>query len=208
MDPGIVLPLAVTAVLYARGMRQLIDRSTYSTPTLKREMQFFVSGFVVLLVALISPIHALGEELFSAHMIQHELLMAVAAPLLVLGNPGAALIWGTPSGARSPIGHAFGSRPVQSLWSFITRPLVAFLMHASAIWIWHAPRLYEASVTNEIVHSAQHLSFLGTALLFWWSLFHSRHRKGSEGTAILYLFLTGIHTTLLGALLTTSDTAI
>lgn len=207
-EPGIVVPLAVTAVLYARGGWQLIGRSTYSTAALKRDMQFFVSGFVVLAIALLSPIHELGEELFSAHMIQHELLMAIAAPLLVVGNPAVPLLWGTPVRARSPIGHAFGSRPVQAIWSFITRPLVAFLAHAAAIWIWHAPRLYDASVTSELVHSAQHLSFLGTALLFWWSLFHSRQRKGSEGAAILYLFLTGIHTTLLGALLATSDSAI
>jgi putative membrane protein len=207
-EPGVILPLAVTAALYARGIRESIRRSTRAKPMLERERLAFIAGFIVLTLALISPIHQAGSVLFSAHMIQHELLMAIAAPLLVLGRPAVPLVWGLPESARKPVGHIFGASAVQTIWTAITRPLAAFLLHAGAIWIWHAPRLYDASVTNEAVHSAQHLSFLGTALLFWWSLFHSRHRKGSEGIAVLYLFLTGIHTTLLGALLTVSDTGI
>jgi cytochrome c oxidase assembly factor CtaG/cytochrome c2 len=160
---------------------------------------FFALGFIAVTAALVSPIHELGEALFSAHMIQHELMMTVAAPLLVLGRPFVPLMWGLPSATRTPVGRIF---------SLKVPPLAAFLLHGAAIWLWHAPGLYDASVTSNAVHVLQHASFLGTALLFWWSVFYSRGRRGSEGTAILYLFLTAIHTTLLGALLTVSDSAI
>lgn len=197
VEPGVVLPLAVTGGLYARGAKETLRRSTRARETIKREMIFFISGFVVLSAALVSPLHELGESLFSAHMVQHELLMAVAAPLLVLGNPVVPFTWGIPESLR---------RPVARLFATGIPPLAAFLLHAAAIWIWHFPRLYDATVSSEAVHAAQHLSFLGTALIFWWSLFHTRRNHGSEGAAILYLFLTAIHTTLLGALLAVSDT--
>lgn len=191
VEPGIALPLAVTAGLYARGIREWLRRSTRAREAIRREMIFFISGFVVLAAALISPLHELGETLFSAHMIQHELLMAVAAPLLVLGKPVVPLTWGFPASLRRSISRVFAIQ---------VPPLAAFLLHAAAIWIWHFPRLYDASVTSEVVHAAQHISFLGTALIFWWALLHAR------GAAIVYLFLTAIHTTLLGALLAVSDT--
>ncbi len=194
-EPGVVFPLIATAGAYARGLRQTIRRSTNARNVVRRDMFFSIAGFAVLTIALLSPLHAMGGALFSAHMIQHELLMAVSAPLLALGKPALPLLWGLPAGARAPAGRLFSVRIPQ---------LAAFVLHAGAIWIWHAPYLYNASVTSEAVHAAQHLSFVGTALLFWWSLFHAR--KGSEGPAILFLFLTAIHTTLLGALLTMADT--
>jgi cytochrome c oxidase assembly factor CtaG len=134
--------------------------------------------------------------------------MAIAAPLLVLGKPAVPLVWGLPESMRRPVGRIFSHSGLKNVWSILTLPLSAFLIHALAIWVWHAPGLYDASVRSEAIHSAQHLSFLGSALLFWWSVLHSRHRKGSEVFAMLLLFLTAIHTTLLGALLTVSDSSI
>jgi cytochrome c oxidase assembly factor CtaG len=196
-EPGVILPLAVTTGLYVRGITRVLRRTTYARVMVKREMSFFAAGLLVLTIALVSPVHRAGSALFSAHMIQHELLMAAAAPLLVLGKPVAAFMWGLPRQLR---------RPASRMFSLSIAPLAAFLLHAAAIWTWHLPRLYDASVTSEFVHTAQHISFLASALLFWWSLFQSRSRKGSEGAAIMYLFLTGIHTTLLGALIFLSST--
>ncbi|HZI99111.1 MAG TPA: cytochrome c oxidase assembly protein [Gemmatimonadaceae bacterium] len=195
-EPQVVLPVAVTALIYARGQREVLRRTRNAHESVRSQMLFSVAGFTVLAIALISPLHEMGNALFSAHMIQHELLMAVAAPLLVLGKPAVPLIWGFPRAMRPVAGRLFSVRVPQ---------LAAFLLHAAAIWIWHAPFLYDASVASEVVHAAQHVSFLGTALLFWWSVFHSRNERGNEGTAIIYLFLTAIHTILLGAFLTMSD---
>jgi cytochrome c oxidase assembly factor CtaG/cytochrome c2 len=204
-EPGVIAPLAITGVIYGRGVKESLARARRSKELVKREMILFTCGFITLTIALVSPVHAAGSALFSAHMIQHELLMAIAAPLLVLGRPGVPLMWGLPISMRRPVGALVSRSPVADVFSLLTRPLVAFLIHGAAIWIWHAPRLYDASVRGETVHVAQHLSFLLTALFFWWSVFHSAERRGGQGFAILYLFLTGVHTTLLGALLTLAD---
>jgi putative membrane protein len=66
------------------------------------------------------------------------------------------------------------------------------------LWIWHAPPLFQSTLTSELSHSLQHISFLASALLFWWGLFE----RDRSGRAVVYLFLTIIHTGLLGALLT------
>jgi cytochrome c oxidase assembly factor CtaG/cytochrome c2 len=204
-EPGVVIPLAHTVVVYVRGARESRKRSTRNEVALGREMWFFIVGFSVLALALMSPLHQIGGALFSAHMVQHELLMAIAAPLLVLGRPAVPMLWGLPGSVRKPVGKVFTTGLLRGAWRFLTLPLVAFLLHAAAIWVWHAPSLYDASVTNELVHTAQHLSFLGTALLFWWSVFHGRGNRKSDGSAILWLFATAVHTSLLGALMTGSD---
>ena len=83
------------------------------------------------------------------------------------------------------------------------------MVHGAAIWIWHAPALYQATLTSDFVHALQHLSFFGTALLFWWTIIHAhapggRARAVSFGTAVLLLFGTALHSGALGALLTFS----
>jgi len=205
IEPGVVIPLVLACSAYAIGAREGLARSTRGQALLRREIAYFTAGLLVLSLALLSPLHRTGGVLFSAHMIQHELLMAVAAPLLVLGRPGVPFLWGLPATLRHSAASAVNKRAVRGSWYLLTRPAVAFLLHAAAIWIWHSPSLYDASVTSEIAHSAQHLSFLGTALLFWWSLLHTRGRVSADGSAIIYLFATAVHTSLLGVLLTVSD---
>jgi cytochrome c oxidase assembly factor CtaG len=204
-ESGVILPLVITAAVYAKGAKESLARAKRSKGTMKGEVIVFSCGLIVLTLALVSPIHSAGGALFSAHMIQHELLMAVAAPLLVLGKPAVPLIWGLPVSMRPYVGRFFSSSAISRTWSAVTQPLVAFLLHAAAIWIWHAPGLYDSSVSSEAVHAVQHFSFLATALFFWWSVFHSAERRNGQGFSILSLFLTGIHTTLLGALLTVAE---
>jgi cytochrome c oxidase assembly factor CtaG/cytochrome c2 len=181
-DPGVVIPLAIAAFLYARGSHR-------ATP---RQRVLFWSGWATLIVALVSPLHPLGEALFSAHMAQHEILMLVAAPLLVLSRPLVPLIWTLPLSWRRALGRL--SR---------VNALAAWIIHGAALWIWHVPALFQATLTSELAHAAQHASFVFSALLFWWSLFHAR---GSYGAGIISLFTTAIHTSILGALLTFSQT--
>jgi cytochrome c oxidase assembly factor CtaG/cytochrome c2 len=206
-DPGVIAALGLTAGLYARGIREAMYRSTRGIAQLERDCKWFIAGFLVLAFAMISPLHAAGGALFTAHMIQHELLMAIAAPLLVLGRPGVPLLWGIPNRVRPRVNEAIASRAVRFTWGALSTPLVAFLLHGAAIWIWHAPSLYDASVKSPLIHSLQHLSFTGTAILFWWSVLDSRNRNAGAA-AILFLFLTAIHTTLLGALLAFSEAPI
>jgi cytochrome c oxidase assembly factor CtaG len=197
-DPGVVVPLVLVAVLYACGASAKHGVSN-------RQQLYFWSGWFVLSMALLSPLHPLGESLFFAHMIQHELLMVVAAPLLVLSRPVVALLWGLPPGCRRVFGQWSKRAAFQASWRFATHPMTAWWIHATALWVWHTPRLFEATLRNDWVHSAQHLSFLGSALLFWWSLFYA-HGKALYGASVLYVFTTAVHTSILGALLTFAST--
>src|SRR5579884_1466559 len=156
-EPGIVIPLALSAILYARGARARHGIRTW-------EAASFAAGWIVLFLALVSPIHPLGEALFSAHMTQHELLMAVAAPLLVLGRPMIPFLWGMPISWRRGIGAFSKTRPVQIVWRWLTDPFVAWSLQAAALWLWHCPPLFQATLTSDVVHTAQHLSFLIAAL--------------------------------------------
>jgi putative membrane protein len=197
-DPGIVIPLALTAILYTRGARS-------SRGVSARQFACFWTGWMFLVVSLISPLHELGEALFSAHMAQHEILMLAAAPLLVLSRPLVPMLWGLPMKTRKGLGQWSKRAAVQGTWRFLTRPMTAWWIHAVALWLWHAPHLFQATLENEWIHSAQHLSFFGSALLFWWSLFYA-HGRASYGASFLYVFTTAIHTSILGALLTFART--
>jgi cytochrome c oxidase assembly factor CtaG len=193
-EPGLVIPLAVTAVLYALGRRQ--PRSGTSL-----QSACFWVGWAALTLALISPLHELGEALFSAHMVQHEVLMLIAAPLLVLSRPLVPFLRALPFEWRRTAGRWSKIAAVQSVWRSLTRPFHAWLIHAAALWIWHYPLFFQATLTSDWIHAAQHISFLGSALLFWWALFYGRGQN-SYGTGVLYIFTTGVHTGILGALLT------
>lgn len=196
-DPWLIAALLATAALYAIGLKNLQDGNTRTNLARWRALAFF-GGWLALLAALISPLDALGSMLFSAHMVQHELLMLVAAPLLVLGKPLAVFVWGLPTSWRSAIARPFRSNFWQGLWHQLTRPLAAWTIHAVALWGWHAPLLFQASLRNNAIHELQHASFLLSALLFWWALLRGRTRL----SAALYVLTTMIHTGVLGALLT------
>jgi cytochrome c oxidase assembly factor CtaG len=86
----------------------------------------------------------------------------------------------------------------------LTDPLVATLLHGAALWAWHMPVLYDLVLTNVVFHRLQHLSFFVTALLFWWSLLHPRNARAGSGLAVFCLFVTALHSGLLGLLLSLS----
>jgi cytochrome c oxidase assembly factor CtaG/cytochrome c2 len=138
-------------------------------------------------------------------MVQHELLIVVAAPLLVLGRPLIPFVWALPLPWRRAVGRWAASGSVRRVWVLVSLPLVAWGLHAAAIWIWHAPALFQATLHSEIVHTAQHLSFLLTALLFWWALLRGTENRPAPVAGVLYLFTTAVHTNLLGALLAFSN---
>jgi putative membrane protein len=90
----------------------------------------------------------------------------------------------------------------QRTWQAISNPFSAWLIHAAALWMWHVPRLFEATLRNEFVHALQHVSFLLSAVLFWWAVMHGRQHAAAFGMAVLYMFTTALHSGLLGILIT------
>lgn len=200
LDPAIVAPLLLAAAWYAAGVRALWsggDRRVVDS----RQVASFAVGCAVMALALISPLHEASELLFSAHMIQHELLMVVAAPLLILGRPAVVMLWAMPPGGRMRVGRAVSTPAWRTFWHGVSRPMNAWVIHAVVIWGWHLPVPFQAALRNDALHGLQHLSFVGSALLFWWAIFHPR-RQSALGLSVLYLFTTAVHTAVLGALMT------
>jgi putative membrane protein len=196
-DPLTVGALVLSAWLYWRGAARRRGFRRWETAS-------FRAGWGTLAVALVSPVHRLGEALFAAHMLQHELLMLVAAPLLVLGRPLVAFAWAAPYQIRPAAFHFTRLPRVSVAWHFLTNPFHAWVIHFAALWLWHIPQLFDASVESPAVHALQHASFLGSALLFWWALLRGHAARRQYGAGVLYVFSTALHSGILGALLTFS----
>jgi len=201
-DPLIVGSLVITLAIYAYGLFKLWRSSERGRGISIWAVAAFAAGWFSLVIALVSPLHPWGEVLFSAHMTQHEILMLVSAPLFVLSRPLIAVMWAMPPAWRMTVGTAFKSDMVEKICAFFTNGFVAWAVHAIALWVWHIPVLFQATLTNDGVHTLQHASFFGTALLFWWAIIYGRRDLASYGAGVLYLFTTSIHSGVLGAFLT------
>jgi putative membrane protein len=208
LDPLVVVSLAVSGWLYLRGVRKLWRAAERGRGIRRWEAWAYAGGWLALFIALVSPLHPLGEVLFSAHMTQHELLMLVAAPLVVLGRPVIAFLWALPLTWARRVGGWSKATWFQHTWQTITNPLTAWIIHAAALWVWHVPLLFQATLKSDLVHTLQHVCFLGSALLFWWALMHGPQGLMGYGAAVLYLFTTSVHSGILGALITFTGTVL
>src|ERR1051325_6125677 len=171
-DPLVIASLAVAGWLYFRGVRRVWRESGRGHGTSRGEAWAFAGGWLALFVALVSPLHPMGEVLFSAHMAQHEVLMVAAAPLLVLGRPLIAFLWALPLEWARTVGGWGKAAWLQKAWRTLTNPLAAWAIHSVALLGWHVPALFQATLRSDFIHTLQHVSFLGSALLFWWALVH------------------------------------
>ena len=169
--------------LYAAGLRRLWGKAGKGRGVSFSRAALFATGLLITAVALLSPLHHYAERYLWAHMVQHELLMVLAAPLLILGRPVEAWAWALPPGWRSWM----------RMPRLLSDPAMAWTLHGAAIWLWHVPAFFLAAVSHPWLHVAQHASFFVTAVLFWWSL------RGLGG--MLSLFTTMVHTGALGALM-------
>src|SRR5207248_10011845 len=168
LEPSVLLGCAGLLGAYALALR---GRFTKGTP-------LFLTGVLVLLLALVSPIDTIGDGyLFSAHMFQHLLLVLAVPPLLLLGTPASFF-------------REILSRPLLGRFERVLRqPALAWALGTGAVWVWHLPALYNAALADEGVHIIQHLSFLATATIFWWPVLAPLHdhRMASLG-GVGYLF--------------------
>jgi putative membrane protein len=194
-----VATLTATGVWYAVGLARSAKRGALIGATRAWEAGAFAVGWLTLVAALLSPIATASEILFSVHMTQHELLMLVAAPLLMLGRPIVPFLWALPLRWRRTL---TAQRHATGFWRRVTSPASVFAIHAFALWIWHLPALYQAAVLDDRIHALQHLSFTGSACLFWWGLLRGRYGRLGYGAAVFYVFATAVHSGGLGALMT------
>jgi cytochrome c oxidase assembly factor CtaG len=199
-DPWVLLPLYLLAISYLIGTTRLMRRGGCGHCTTSRLACFWI-GWTVLALALLSPLHLLSEQLLSAHMIEHELIMAIAAPLLVLSRPIGPLLWAFPDKWRRPMALTWLA-PFTTLLAWLTIPVVATALHSAVIWAWHAPVLFDAALAHPWLHILQHISFLVSAVLFWYAIRSAPRDR--LGLSALHLFMTMIAMTALGALIALS----
>lgn len=205
-SPGLLVGLVGTAIVYARGWRELRHRD----PTRWRTCRLFafVGGLLALILALASPIEPFSALLFQAHMVQHLLLTMVAPPLIWLGAPLVPMLRGLPAPVRTYwVAPLFRHGPLRRAMRTLTHPLAALPLFILATWGWHAPWAYELALRSDAWHYLQHGCFLGTALLFWYPVVrpYPARPRWSLWALVPYLILADVQNTVLAALLAFSD---
>ncbi|MCL5098195.1 MAG: cytochrome c oxidase assembly protein, partial [Candidatus Omnitrophica bacterium] len=185
-EPSVLAGTVLLLSGYLAAVRCRINRRTL----------YFVSGVVVMVLALVSPLDTLGDDyLFSAHMLQHILLDMVAPPLFVLGLPVEL------------VRRLLRWRPAAMLERMLGRPAVAWILGIGTLWLWHLPYLYDLTLENENIHIAEHLSFLVTGTIFWWPAFSPlSERRLPALTSVVYLTCGALASGLLGIIFTLSST--
>jgi len=198
-----VIPLGIAVAIYLIGMINIWRRAGTGRGIETRSAISFFGAVLALIVTLASSLDALSEELFSAHMVQHMLLIFVAAPLLVRSDFALALLWALPRNWAQSFGYVFNRSQMPRLWRGLTSPISAWLLFAIVFWLLHASTLYEAALAHEGVHILEHILFLVTGMLFWWVLLQPTEQKYRHyGMLVFYLFTTILQSGILGALMT------
>lgn len=194
-DPLVAVTVVVLAFIHDRGR---IERQG------DRRHWLFVSGLIVVVVAVMGPVDALGRSLASAHMVQHLLLFSVASPLIAFSRPGADLLRGMSPSIRRLVPPARRRLGLSvSVLRRLRHPALAWLFAVGTLWLWHSRLLYELALDEPLVHAIEHASFLAAGLGVWSVVAHAgRPRRVEPGLAIIMLFTLGLASTLLAALMT------
>lgn len=209
-DPVLLVPLGLLGLAYAAGLTRLWRRTRIGGGVPAGRAWLFLAGYLCLLLALVSPIDAMADELASAHMAQHMVLTALAAPLLALAAPAPVLMHALPGeGGRRATRRLTawvwtGRFGLRHPWRWMTRAPAAVLLQAAALWAWHMPWLYQLALENRWVHDLEHLTFFLTALPFWWVVAGADGGRTGPLVALVAVVATLVHTGLLAALMTLS----
>jgi cytochrome c oxidase assembly factor CtaG len=171
LDPTVLIGVLVLAVLYGIAWRRARAADAHR-PSLGR-MALFAGGVSVILIALVSPLDTLGDQLMVMHMVQHILLLDIAPILLILGLSKVLL---------RPVTRRLAA--IERRAGFFAHPAFAVLAYAGLLWLWHIPAMYDRAQGNGLVHVAEHVCFLGVGTLYWWhvlSPIRSRQRLSGLG---------------------------
>ena len=162
-DPLVLAAAAVAIAFFLQGWRRLHRRRPELAPWTR--IPLFLAGVAVLLVGLLSPLDAIAEEyLQSAHMLQHVLIADLGVALALLAVRGPLSMFFLPRDLLAPLARRAWLR---ASLSFLLRPPVAASLWLVVLVAWHIPMLYEAALTQPLVHRLEHLSFVVVGALVW-----------------------------------------
>ena len=205
-DPGALLSIVLIAAMYGAGVHRLWKAAGQNHVVSRAEVAAFYCGILTLLIALCSPLDAIADTLFSGHMLQHVLLIAVAAPLMILGAPLLPLLWSLPRVTRVSAGRTWNTLGMRGAGARLARPLPAWGLHTVALWAWHLPGPYSAALASAPIHALEHLCFYLTGLLMWWVALRPLRGHGGIAGSVFVLAGTFAQSGVLGAILTFSGT--
>ena len=168
---AILIWLIVAEALYVRALRVLGGRGV-AVP--HWQVAFWHLGLGLQAIALLSPLGSLADDLLSAHMAEHLLLADLGAPLLLAGLRNPVLAFFLPRPVLVPLARA---RRLRGAFRTLRRPLVAIPVYALVLYGWHLTFAFEGAVRHELVHAAQHASFIFAGILVWWSALEPKRRR-------------------------------
>ena len=190
--PTILASAGVALALFLYGMWRLRRRGRADLAGFDR-LALFAAGLALVVLALVSPIDAIGEEyLLSGHMIQHMAVADAGPALMLLAARGPLLFFVLPAGLLGPIARNAG---VRTLAGFLVKPWVAVGLWCAAFAAWHVPALYEGAIKNAVLHDLEHASYLVVGLLVWAVLIdpaqHNRVRRSIRIAIAVTVFVAG-----------------
>src|SRR5271154_1014009 len=198
--------LLLTAILYTRGWYAIRRTRPALFPTWR--LVTFNLGIATIWVSIASPMDGFADELLSAHMVEHLLLMSFVPPLLLLGYPVVPLLRGLPRGVTvQVVGPLIRLKGLRHFGHWLVTPLVAWLAMNLMFLGWHVPAAYDFALEHEHWHEFEHLCFLGTSILFWWPIIRPWPTRESYNgwLLLLYLVMADIVNTVLSAFLVFCD---
>ena len=206
-DLPLLIPIALLGFWYARGLRQWPERSREHSAW--RTASYY-AGLTVLVLAFESPLDRLGEHQFSMHIIQHNIVMMIVPPLILLGAPTTPMLRGMPRWLRQgAVRRVAGNVVARGVYRTLTFPIVAMALFAMSQWTWHLyPGLYDRALNEDWLHNVQHASFLAVAMLFWWNIIDPKplHSRIPPLARILYFYGAMIPKHILSAFIVFADT--
>ena len=203
LRPEVIGFLALAGIIYSRGWLHIRGLRSARVEGGKVGLQHplatgwrlaaYLVGLILLGVALMSPIDVLGGQLFTMHMIQHLLLVMIVPPLLFLANPLPFYTWGLPGVARRRAGRLLNRRAtVRRALHALTAPGLVWMAFVAVFLGWHDPTAYNAALRSDAIHDLEHLTFFGTAMLFWWLVVGAGPRLRSLSRAVRIGLLLGV----------------
>jgi len=196
----VIVALVVVCIVYALGWKRIRSvhrgRSGSGTQTLASgwRLATYLGGWLIVALALLSPLEVLSGQLFFMHMIQHLLLVMCAPPLLMLSNPFPVVLWGMPRGMRRWVGsHFYREAGFRRALVLLTGPGLIWLYFVIVYVGWHDPAVYDAALRSDLIHDIEHLSFFISSLFYWWHVTVAGprvHGRFPYGWRIAYLLLT------------------
>lgn len=199
LDPVLLVVLFALTWAYRRG-RAPGPRSRDAW-----RARAFAAAMLALVIALVSPLEALSGTLASAHMVQHVLLLLVAAPLLAVSAPTSGVLRGSPLAVRrAATATRRRLRPATTTLVVLGGPVVVWSAHVLTVWTWHSSVLYEAALGSEWLHVVEHAAFVVTGVAFWRLVAGARggHTRVPRGLGVLLVFGMAMSGVFLSALLT------